>query len=415
MNRSTSILVFILVLVVGLVFILLRSGKKELAWYPTYNYERGEMPYDFDVFLNLVKTDLKKDSFERLSAPFSSLKTAPKNGLYLSLQSNFYPDSLQTEALLNFVSTGNSAFICAESFGANFIDRLFYSIDGDGCYPKLGLTSHYQKSNDSCGLRIFPNQHEFQCVIYNKSMSWQPFKIINLICDRESRFQIVGTTSEGHVNAIKVPVGKGFVYVHSMPIAFTNFVMLDSLAFNYANAFFNKFTYQRVYWDELSFVMNQNSSDPEVDEYGESAFKHLFANPALKLAFYSILLLSVVFIILASRRYQPAIRVVEEPVNSSISFSKTIARLYWLNPNHKKMAEKKMKFFLSEVRMRYGLDTRIMNEEFREQFRRKSGINERQINRLFDAFTIVTRSQTIHADLLQQISDSITFIRQQWK
>ena len=114
------------------------------------------------------------------------------------------------------------------------------------------------------------------------------------------------------------------------------------------------------------------------------------------------------------RRYN-AIEIVDPITNSSIDFSKTIARLYWLNPNHRKMADQKMKMFLFEVRNRYGLTTHELDEDFKIRFGAKSGVSEKLINRLFDAYNLARQSPTIHSDVLIQISESIVKIRQEWK
>jgi hypothetical protein len=415
MNRSGFVLIFFLLIVGGLIFLLSRDGEKELLWYPTYNYERGENPYDLDVIINLLKNDVGHDSFERLSAPFSSYTTPKKKALYFSTQSNFYPDSTQTAALLNFVEKGNNAFVSAESFGSNFIDQLLFADDGNRCYPNTNLTSYYKISRDSCVLMLSPSGPQVSVEIPNTSNSWQPFRTINLICDKASRFDVVGTTGDGLVNIIRLQVGAGHIYVHSAPVAFTNIVMLDSQAFRYADALFKNIVFDKIYWDELNFIQVNESGESKTEEFDQSAFVHIFSNRSLRFAFFTILISVLIFVLLAMRRYQPAIPVVEAPTNTSISFSKTIARLYWLNPNHKKMAEKKVKFFLSEIRLRYGIETKKIDEEFKEKLRRKSGVDKRQINRLFDAYIVVNKSQNIHADLLKQISDSISYIRKSWK
>lgn len=121
------------------------------------------------------------------------------------------------------------------------------------------------------------------------------------------------------------------------------------------------------------------------------------------------------FLVVGIKRKYNTIEVLDPVTNSSIDFSKTIARLYWLNPNHRKMADQKMKMFLFEVRNRYGLTTHELNDDFKSRFKSKTGVSDKLINRLFDAYSLARQSSTIHKDVLIQISETIVLIRQQWK
>ena len=105
-----------------------------------------------------------------------------------------------------------------------------------------------------------------------------------------------------------------------------------------------------------------------------------------------------------------------EPLgNSSIDFTKTIARLYWLNPDHGKIANLKVQMFLFEARTRYGLSTHELDDRFKALLVAKTGVEEKWIRRLLESYRVVQTVKTVHEDRLKQIDEIISHIRANWK
>lgn len=412
MNRSVAIALTIIVLIGVLFFFFNRRTKAELIWYPTYDYQRGQQPFDLDVFIDLCKKDIGEKAFTRIDKPFSDYNL-DTNNLYVAIQSNFLIDSIQNEALMRFVENGNSAFISAENFGAVLKDFLADNIDGFEEMSGGNLTYINPLAQDSCRVTLIDSSLDFYIKVPNITQNWYPYRGFIFNSDI-NKVKHLASSSGGIGHLISFEYGKGKIILHSMPVAFTNYVLRKRPAFDYSNYVINQMQFDSVFWDELQFesLAPENQEDKEI---GESAFKHIFANRSLRFAFYLTFFGVIIFILLAARRRKPAIPIVEDLTNSSVTFSKTIARLYWLHPNHKKMAEKKMKFFLSEVRNRYQLDTSTLSDDFVLKLSNKSGLETRHLNRLIGAYKLVTTKDQIHRDLLMQIAQSIVYIRNNWK
>ncbi len=232
--------------------------------------------------------------------------------------------------------------------------------------------------------------------------------------DDIQQITVLGKTKKLNANLIRIDMGEGSIYLHSNPVLFTNAQFDKPEVFDYVKSMFSDIDYTHVYWDELSFQF-LNAKNEGYGLSDKSYFEYIFKNRALKAAFYFFLIGLIVFLVVGIKRKYNTIEVVDPVTNSSIDFSKTIARLYWLNPNHRKMADQKMKMFLFEVRNRYGLTTHELNDDFKSRFKSKTGVSDKLINRLFDAYNLARQSSTIHRDVLIQISETIVLIRQQWK
>ncbi len=227
------------------------------------------------------------------------------------------------------------------------------------------------------------------------------------------QYKALSTLKDNRTCLIEIQLGEGVIYLHSAPVLFTNSQLDKPEIFDHINTFWSDLDYENVYWDQLRYQFlndTQNRSDPDV-----SYFKYIYDNRALKSAFITLLVGLFIFILVGVKRKYIAVPVVEPLRNSSIDFAKTIARLYWLKPNHKVIALKKVNMFLYDVRSRYGLPTHNVDEKFRHKLIAKSGIQEKYVNRLFDAYILARNSNRLHEDVLIRISQTINYIKRNWK
>lgn len=472
MNRGNVVLIIVIVLIVGFLAFLSNKFKGDSdrrLWQFNYQYGGEELPYDRDFCLDYLKKDVGSSNFYPLEERFSKTDNKKPNSLYLFYNRQFDIDKTETQALYDFVAEGNDALIIADNFNFEFFKEL-RGIQLSQEEPYLAL-SRYDSAVVLSDIFQLNRQHNTPVSIYtygHNALS-RSFKVDtnNIDVDvyglsttytweanedeyEEEEYEveeeaylyeeeevleetvitksdqsygksypnpeirILGTSENLGPNLLKIAFGKGHILLHSNPVLFTNVQLDKPEIFQYTQAMFDELTYEHIYFDELRFqFLNAQAEGKTITD--QSYFEYIFSNRALKTAFYFFLIGLLVFLVVGIKRRCNAIEIVDPITNSSIDFSKTIARLYWLNPNHRKMADQKMKMFLFEVRNRYGLTTHELDEEFQIRFGAKSGVSEKLINRLFDAYNLARQSPTIHSDVLIQISESIVKIRQEWK
>jgi hypothetical protein len=227
------------------------------------------------------------------------------------------------------------------------------------------------------------------------------------------KYTVLAKLNDDRPVLIKAEFGKGVIYLHASPVLFTNSQLDKPEIFEHINTFWDQLNYEDVYWDQLRYQFLNNSRDRRDSE--TSYFKYIYKNRALKTAFIVLLVGLIIFVLVGIKRKYEAVPVVEPLRNSSIDFARTIARLYWLKPNHQVIALKKVNMFLFDVRSRYGIPTHNVDEEFRQKLIAKSGIQEKYINRLFDSYLLALNSETLHEDVLIRISQTINYIKRNWK
>jgi hypothetical protein len=475
-SRSNIVLIIVIAVVIGF-FVYLSSLGGDLSdsakWRYYYTYKGDKLPHDRDFFIDYLAEESKK--FNTIVERFSRIYISDKKGLYFFYNEKFEIDKTETQAVYDYVARGNSALIIANDFNFEFFkeirgiqtvsdDPYIVLQHADSALTLLDTVSLRRKHRTPVSLITYGENalrtsfvidtanidkdiyatatvfdwedeetydedeydyeeeaysYEDEEYAYEEGPAEYTMPETEITKKEQSEFskaiiEGIGKTKNQGTNLVKVKLGEGYIYLHSNPALFTNAQFDKPEVYNYINAIFDELEFDEVYWDELSFQF----LNAENEGYGlsdKSYFEYIFRNRALKTAFYFFLIGLAVFLFVGIKRKYNTIDIVDPVTNSSIDFSKTIARLYWLNPNHRKMADQKMKMFLFEVRNRYGLTTHELNEDFKIRFRAKSGIPEKHVNRLFDAYNVARQSNTIHQDLLIQISETIVIIRQNWK
>ena len=174
---------------------------------------------------------------------------------------------------------------------------------------------------------------------------------------------------------IKVYYGKGAVYLHSQPIALTNYNLLND-NYKYAENILSYVPDGDILWDP-QIRRSRINSDDENTENSESVFSFFWKHEPLQWFLYLGFFGLIIFILFNVRRKQRPIPILASPKNSTLEFTHTISNLYLLNEDHKNLVQKKIQFFLEKIRSRYHLDTRNLNNEFCQKLASKSG-NELQ-------------------------------------
>lgn len=271
------------------------------------------------------------------------------------------------ELILDYVHEGSNAFFSLNYYSQVLEEAL--QIETDDLDTRSYSPSHLKNLKGE--LRLNNADFTQQNFEYDRNLRRNYFTSYN-----KNNTIVLGTqeiNGKQEPTFLKIYHGKGAIYVHTQPIAFTNYNMLNN---NYAYVE-NVLSYlpdEDVLWDpQVRWSKIDNTKSSDSDSNAQSVFAFFWKNPSLKwflyLGFFGLLL----FMLFNARRKQRAIPIIEPPKNSTLEFTHTISNLYLKNDSHKNVIEKKILFFLEKVRTRYLIDTHNLNKEFIEKLAMKSG------------------------------------------
>jgi len=394
-KQSLYILGGVAVLLLALYLMFGDSGFRR-SWKEDYKQKSRE-PYGTNVLFSLLdefvpggEIIVLKDS---LNDQFSQ-HTAPKAS-YVFAGSGMYMTDRDRDALLNFVSEGNQAFISCNTIPHDLMFYLYLEECGtrwDGFRFYNDTIAELKLDHPDLTMSDLPKYQYF----LNYTPVNYHWKYIGreYFCDRDTQRTVLGYVvingASNYINFARVKYGAGYFYLHTTPLAFTNYHLIRDEGFEYARRIFSHLPEGPVYWDEYSRVpeavtMRANrrpdGGTPEIDK--ESPLKYILSQPALAWAWYLLLATGLLYLLFRAKRRQQVVPVIEPNTNTSLEFVQTIGQLYFLQNNHQKLAMQKIRLFNGYVRERYNLSYREGDESFFSRLAARSEVPETLIRDIF--------------------------------
>lgn len=383
-KRNIWLLVIGVVLLIVLGFVL---NQKQYNW--EENYEAGSQdPYGTFLLSKLLdgyfpKEDFKvlKDSFLN-SLPLSAGDSAHAN--YVFIGAGMHLRESDVDRLLDFVNNGNQAIISTRVLPYDLMFELYFE-ECDSMWWE-GLSSVYdsiiQLNFDHPDLRQ-KTGYSYQYYYENipTPYEWKYFENF-YFCDLEEGLVPIGKMNDELINFVQRPYGAGNFYLHTTPLAFSNYHLLNQASLEYAEKVFSHLEEGPIYWDQYSGVSERvGKAQNDLDLYGQrnlsarSPLQFILSKPPLTWAWYLLLAAVLLFMIFLSRRRQRIIPVLRKNTNTSLEFLTTIGHLYFLQNNHKQLALEKMQFFRNFVREKYHLQGLELDDEFKEKLGQRSEVS----------------------------------------
>jgi hypothetical protein len=160
--------------------------------------------------------------------------------VYICIAHSVYSTDEDVEGMTSFVNNGNDAFFAAEEFDSNLLSRL-------ECKVVSELNAGYIINNKpyvTSGLRIKESGKEdtslYQYFYYPFFNSFSSFNKANT--------RVLGVNENGDPDFIVIFKGKGRIFLHCEPRAFSNYFLLQKNNYEYLQ---KAFGYVRSYPDHV--------------------------------------------------------------------------------------------------------------------------------------------------------------------
>lgn len=351
------ILLGITVLIIA--FIDLASDK-QVDWSQTYD-QRDKIPYGLYVtreeLPKMLGNEAEIEDFT--STNYDFLKTflpGKEQGSLVYVVNGFYEGKEVTRELINFVEKGGEVFISANSFPLYLLDTL-------------GIKQQYHYPN-SFGEVLNVEDRPFS-LVDGKTAYYKDLEYPGLFSNLDTlNTHIIGyyeVEDKEIPNFIEIKKGEGRFLLHLEPLMFTNYYMLKEDNFIYGAAVLKLLSGKEIYWFDSTFKRAVEAKTP---------LRVLLQNDGLRQAWYILLFGLILFLLFKSKREQRAVNVVEPEPNLSKEFARTIATLYYESGNPGNLIQKKVEYFLYDIRTHFQLDILQLEDDFfAKQLSLKAGVS----------------------------------------
>jgi hypothetical protein len=297
------------------------------------------------------------------NSPVSLGNSSGINRTYIAIGASLDADASDITALMNFIQQGNQVFISANRVSENLLKEVSVHATSQG---------PMSEEPDSLTVGVYsPVNAAYQ------NFSYPGDSYDNWISRLDTQYtSILGRDGQGRPNFVRLTYkGGGAIYLQFAPLAFSNFFLLHKQNIAY---------YERA----LSYLP-ANTREIIWDEYyrydhtrGFSAFQYILNNPALRWAFWLLLLLFAMIYVFDSKRRQREIPVISALSNTSLDFVRTIGRLYFQRRDNHNLAMKMVAHFQDQVRTRFHLPVTALDEAFVDRLAYRTGYPKQSLTPL---------------------------------
>lgn len=392
-NRITIALLLLGVLLLAALIWWIGRQQQGFSWRETYDIE-SRQPYGVYALHQLLNEYFPDDSVTILQdSLFLPERTVDSNANYFFIGQGFFLSPDRQEQLLRFVEAGNRAVITCWAIPY----ELMYELEREECpsipwYQLTRIADTLITTNFLApGLR---REAGFRFVTHVNGRSYQQrWQYISdeYFCDAATETAKLGTLNDTTVNFLRINYGRGQFYIHTNPLLFTNYFIVQAEGRAYSERVFSYLTPGPIYWDiysqgpgELVDARNGGGGAFGLQEQGPLQF--ILEQPPLAWAWYLLLGLGLVYLVFRAKRRQRPIPLLPPNQNESLAFLTTIGRLYYQQTTHKKVAEEEAKLFKAYIWERYGLPWRDDDPAFAKRLAVRAGVEPSLVEEIRQQF-----------------------------
>lgn len=356
--------------------------KQDIDWRPTFS-TFDKIPYGTAVNYRLAAEGKWNNIIERTNKTFYQYSTEDSSNfspIFMVNRISFDDESFKQ--LLLHVENGNTVFMASNTPSSKLLD--YFDIDWS-----------YKSADKEKNLIELENGISFVdtlSIVYRTERF--PYFTWN---DSNTNITQLGSRNN-NADFIEILHGKGKFMVHVNPVVFTNYYLLHQISFEYVNSIFAMLPGSRIVWDDY---LNYGHRKPP------SEMRFVLSSIPMRMAFYIITFLILLYLGLAWRRKQRMIPVLEPIKNSSIHFISTLTNLYLSNKNNRIIALYLIKNFRIKMNRKYLIHWNKSTDTIKEQLINKSGKSELEVEKLLQKLTDTEQHKTVSQTELVELNNTI--------
>jgi hypothetical protein len=362
------------------------NGRKIPPMNPTYAY-KDKNPIGTFMAYRLLPGQFEGDVvLASKKLKIINPLTYVTNTAYIIINRRIYLSPEESEMALQYAERGNELFISSYEVDYHLLDTLGIQI-GQEMIDTLPIKNTLS-GNDKTDTYV--SVWDSASTVQKKyGFYYYPFDRIITKFDRTST-KILGFNEKGHPNYIVVRYGKGKIYFHTEPAAFSNYFLLTKDNTEYYKKVFAYMSPRAntVYWGDLVKFGDKKDDFSALAIFWKNESSLL---PALLIA----CLLMLLYIAFGSKRKRRLVPSLPPNTNATVSFVHTISNLYLQKKDNRNIALKMISYFFEYVRTHFYLNTNHINAEFIQALSRKSGIDEKKVTQLVEKINQVNEAEIV--------------------
>jgi len=368
-----------------IIFVACRQNKRVLPPL-NENYRKSDrQPFGGFIAYKEFHTLFSNRYIETVTEPFDKewrsirdFADGNKYSLYFLITKNLVLNYSEVQAFIDYVKAGNDLFISADYVDSRLLENINCNTERAG---EIEVETKGFMHQTKVSMYFGDN-------FKSPSFSYYYYPFLNALSGYDTAFaKVLGVNEINMPDYIILFSGKGRIYLHVAPRVFSNYFLLTGDNYKYLE---NLMSYLRsdpknIYWDEYYKNTNPNrrkkSSNNNSDDF--SSLSVIRQHSSLLWAFWLTVIGLLLFIFFNIKIKQRAIDIIKPNINTTVSFTETVGRLYFQKKNNNHIAEKMITYFYEHIRNKYFISTAVINDEFLNSLSGKSGVPKEKVQSLF--------------------------------
>lgn len=420
MTKRQALLLFLLLVAVA-AFILLFSWNKssgpQMDWQEYYGTENPQ-PYGTKVLKELLKDQVGSGQFIELED--SLFKVLPDSGIdqtYVFVGEGMLIDEVSIEHLLTFTHEGNYTFLISRVLPYDLLDGITNNSCEDWLYQD------YEVVTDTlAAVRVFEPAVQADTSYTLRFMTekgaifydWD-YVPDEFFCEGRQAGKTLGYIKSYYPNFVKFPFGAGALYLHTTPLAFSNYHLREEAGLRYLEQVFSHSPLKTLYWDSFHQINAAIARQINESDFAQSRksfnqdgpLRYILSQPSLAWAWYLGLLFAGTYIAFRAKRKQRIIPVLARNENTSLEFIQAISQLALNHQDHRKMALQLMRSWLWMIREKYRMSTSTLDQAFCEALALRSNTQVAQVAEIIRQYREIKKSSSISTEQLTNFYEQL--------
>lgn len=366
------------------------TKPQPINWFPSYD-KADKIPLGTFVAHTLMEDAFGNNFEETTLPPFEFLKDNSIHGTYLFVNNEITFDEIEMDSLFDWVSKGNTLFISSNYLGEKLLDSLNLEMKTEVKVSQIQSEPILKLVNKSIASeKTYHIKKNFPIRYFSKIDT-----LAHTVLGVSGVYDNSPNIENPRINALRIPMQKGMIFLHTQPEVFSNFFLLEGNNSDYTSALLSYVNNDKtLYWD------NYYRSGKHINI---SPLRVLLNNKFFKWAYYFVLIGVFLFIIFEGRRKQRSIPIVKPLTNKTYEYTQTIAGMYLDRNEYHAIAQKQIVLFLEFIRTKLRLPTETLNPRFYKAVAERSGNTLEDTSNLFTLIEKINTQKNTDKDELMKL------------
>lgn len=387
MKYNKLYIALILSLIAAIVYVDYQSPKK-IDWTRTFR-SNDKNPFGMEIFHKILPEIFPGRSVETIRIPVYnqlSEKSGSEKSNYIIIDQylgegyqNKGLSEIDVDKLMAYTSEGNNVFIASNSFP----DKLLDTLDLDVQQANLASVIKNKLNAGVEPLKITLTNPQFK----NKTAELEKESSEAYFLSKDTLdVRVLAVNDSSNANFIRYTIGKGKLFLLSVPEVFCNYYLLKDDKDAIATQIISYLPVLPTYYDEYT-------KQGRLGE--ESVFRFMRSKPALYWVYYLCLYGMLLYLFFEGKRTQRIIPVINPKQNTTLDFIKTIGQLYYHKKDNLSLAHRKIEHLKWNILKKTGIRFEGYTPEFRDKLVHKTGLTASEVKELTQWMENIELAQNI--------------------